>query len=102
MWVARIATGEAKQMSSVPHTPDLPLERDSLRRTVGVASVAVRTGLRNVKAASFWAAIVLPFTYLPLLVGGLTGGEALLFAGLVAVNALAFVVGHGYEPAESQ
>ncbi|WP_049987457.1 hypothetical protein [Halobellus rufus] len=89
-------------MSSVPHTPDLPLERDSLRRGAGLASAAVRTGLRNAKAASFWAAIVLPFTYVPLLAGGLTGGEALLFAGLVAVNALAFVAGHGYEPAGSQ
>ncbi|WP_336025319.1 hypothetical protein [Halobellus salinisoli] len=87
-------------MSSVPHTPDLPLERDTFRRGLGVANAAVRTGLRNAKAASFWAAIVLPFTYLPLLAGGLTGGEALLFAGLVAVNALAFVGGHGYEPAE--
>ncbi|WP_144902992.1 hypothetical protein [Halobellus captivus] len=88
-------------MSSVPHTPDLPLERDSLRRGFGVASAVIRTGLRNLKAVSFWTAIVLPFTYVPLLVGGLTGGEALLFAGLIAINALAFVGGHGYEPTES-
>ncbi len=101
MGVDPLRTCEAKQMSSVPHTPDLPLERDSLRRGLGVASAAARSALHNLRAASFWAAIVLPFTYLPLLTGGLTGGEPLLFAALVAANALAFVVGHGYEPAEA-
>jgi len=88
-------------MSSVPHSPEFPLERDSLRRGLGVASAAARSALRNLKAASFWAAIVLPFTYVPLLADGLTGGEPLLFAALVVANALAFVAGHGYEPADA-
>lgn len=88
-------------MSSVPHTPDLPFERDSLRRALGATSAAARSALRNLKAVSFWAAIVLPFTYLPLLTGGLTGGESLLFAALVAANAAAFVAGHGYQPKEA-
>ncbi len=101
MGVGPLWVSEAKQMSSVPHTPEFPLERDSLRRGLGVVSAAARAALRNMKAVTFWAAIVLPFSYLPLLAGGLTGGEPLLFATLVAVNALAFVAGHGYEPAEA-
>jgi hypothetical protein len=85
-------------MSSVPHSLDVPPKRDVVRRGVGAAGTVVKTSLRGLKAASFWTAIVLPFAYLPLLMDGLTGGEALLFAGLVAVNALAFVTGHDYEP----
>jgi hypothetical protein len=85
-------------MSSVPHSLEAPLKRDAVRRGVGAAGTVLRTSLRGLKAASFWTAIVLPFAYLPLLIGGLTGGEALLFAGLVAVNALAFVASHDYEP----
>ncbi|MGQ4555078.1 hypothetical protein [Halobellus sp. GM3] len=89
-------------MSSVPHSLQAPLNRDAFRRGLGAAGTAAKRSLRGLKAASFWAAIVLPFTYLPLLAGGLTGGEALLFAGLVALNALAFVLGHDYDPAMAE
>jgi len=88
-------------MSSVPHSLEPTLARDALRRGLSVVGAVTRVGLRSTAAASFWAAIVLPFTYLPLIFGGLTGGEALLFAGLVALNVLAFVLGHGHEPASS-
>lgn len=44
----------------------------------------------------FWAAIALPFLYLPLLFGGLAGQEALVFGFLLATNALALVVGHSH------
>ncbi|MBB6645494.1 hypothetical protein H5V44_04145 [Halobellus sp. MBLA0160] len=62
----------------------------------------MRTAVRNLRAASFWAAIVLPVTYLPLLAGGLGGAEALLFVSLVVVNAGAFVLGHEYEPSDDE
>jgi len=88
-------------MSHVPRSPDLPIERDSLARAASTAAETVRTALRNLRIASFWAAIVLPVTYLPLLAGGLTSSEALLFAALVAVNAGAFVLGHDHDPADA-
>ena len=87
-------------MSHVPRSSDLPVERDTLSRAGRTVSETIRAGLRNFRVASFWAAIVLPVTYLPLLAGGLTGGEALLFVALVAVNAGAFVLGHDYDPAD--
>ena len=89
-------------MSHVPRSPDLPIERDTLGRAAGTVAETIRTVLRNLRVASFWAAIVLPVTYLPLLAGGLGGTEALLFAALVAVNAGAFVLGHDYDPADGE
>lgn len=89
-------------MSHAPRSPDLPIERDSLRRVGRSVSETIRMTLRNVRAASFWTAIVLPVTYLPLLAGGLSGVEALLFVALVAVNAGAFVLGHDYDPANDE
>lgn len=89
-------------MSHAPRSPDVPLERDSLSRAGRIVSEAIRTVVRNLRAASFWAAIVLPVTYLPLLAGGLGGAEALLFVSLVVVNAGAFVLGHEYEPSDDE
>lgn len=88
-------------MSSVPTSLEPSLERDSLRRGLRAVSTAFRTSLRGLKVASFWLAIVLPFAYFPLLFGGLTGGEFGAFVVLVAVNALAFVLGHDYDPSPS-
>ena len=84
-------------MSHVPRSPDLP-ERDTISHAVGTASETVRSVARSLRGVSFWAAIFLPATYLPLLSGGLAGGEALLFVALIAINVGAFVLGHDYEP----
>lgn len=79
-------------MSSVPsHLDDAPLHR-----SIGAASTIARLGLRSAEALTFWAAILLPFAYLPLLVDGLGGSEAVLFAGLLACNAFALVAGHNH------
>lgn len=52
---------------------------------------------RPVEALAFWAAIVLPFVYLPLLVGGFeTTTDLLLFAGLIVANVVALLVGHDH------
>ncbi|RLM57494.1 hypothetical protein DVK02_06940 [Halobellus sp. Atlit-31R] len=85
-------------MSSVPRSLDATIPRDSLRRGTDAITAVARAGRRSTETVSFWAAIVLPVTYLPLVVGGLTGGESILFVWLVALNALAFVFGHGHEP----
>ena len=101
MWVPILLVSKPTQMSHVPRSPDLPFERGTLGRVAGAATDAVRSVLRNLRIASFWAAIVLPITYLPLLAGGLAGGDALLFAALVGINAGAFVFGHDHDPADA-
>lgn len=74
-------------------------ERASHLREV-VQSESLQHGARLVAAplrfVAFWAAVALPFLYLPLLVGGLNGQETLAFGSLLAANALALVLGHGH------
>lgn len=49
------------------------------------------------KAAAFWAAVILPFVALGLLASGLeTSTEYVLLVGLLLVNVFALVVGHDY------
>lgn len=67
--------------------------RDRLARAVATATDHVRPLLQ---ATAFWSAIAMPFLYVPLLLGGLTGSEAPAFVGLVAANGLALVLGHGH------
>ena len=46
---------------------------------------------------AFWAAIVLPFLYLPLLATGLdSGAETVAFVALLVCNGLAIVLGQQY------
>jgi hypothetical protein len=89
------------QMSTVPSTID-PSTNESVRQVHGALRGALRTATGWIQwlvvAVSFWIAIALPLAYLPLLATGITGGEALLFAGLIGTNGVAFVVGHGHEP----
>lgn len=65
-----------------------------------VESQAVLRRLRDtlvgqIEAAFFWAAVILPFLHLPLLLTGLeTTSEAITFGGLLGLNFLALVVGH--------
>lgn len=52
---------------------------------------------RPLEAIAFWSAIALPFLYIPLLIYGLnTAGQVAVFLGLVVLNVIAFVLGHGY------
>jgi hypothetical protein len=44
----------------------------------------------------FWLAVALPFLYVPLLVGGLSGGQLQVFVGLLGLNVLALLFGHSY------
>lgn len=48
------------------------------------------------RAAAFYAAILLPFLYLPLLAGGLSSSALAVFVGLLLANAAALVLGHGH------
>ena len=50
-----------------------------------------------VEIAGFWAAIALPFLYLPLLVTGISDeAELITFLGLLALNVAALLAGHGH------
>ena len=61
------------------------------------ARAAVSAAVKPVRALAFWLAVALPFAYLPLLVGGIgTEAELVTFAGLVAANAVALLVGHDH------
>ncbi|MFC5367488.1 hypothetical protein [Salinirubrum litoreum] len=53
--------------------------------------------LLPVRAASFWLATILPFSYLPMLATGVVGEHPLGFLGLLSVNGVAFVLGQGYK-----
>lgn len=47
---------------------------------------------------AFWAAVVLPLTYLPLLSSPVDGESSLVLVALVAVNVVCLLVGHDYSP----
>jgi hypothetical protein len=49
---------------------------------------------------AFWLAALLPFAYLPLLATGAVGVDPTGFAGLLGLNAVAFVVGHSHNSPE--
>ena len=67
----------------------LPVNTDKYH-TLGTLAVAVR-------AFSFWLAVVLPFSYLPMLAAGLDSLSMLLtFVALVTLNVCAIVVGQPY------
>ncbi len=67
-------------------------------RTAVPTSTASDDGSRTTRwvvAVAFWTAVALPLVHVPLLVvRPVTGGRALLVVALVALNALALVVGY--------
>ncbi|SFR55775.1 hypothetical protein [Halogeometricum limi] len=79
----------------------VPRERFArLREVLETPPDSVRVGLKLVaypiQFVAFWLAVALPFLYLPLLYGGLSGGQATVFGSLLALNAAALIVGHGH------
>ena len=52
---------------------------------------------KPIEATAFWAAVLLPVAYVPVLAEGIDGIQAAgLFASLVALHFLALAVGHRY------
>ena len=78
--------------SSTPSIREAPIQGGSR---------VLRSLRETVQFVSFWSAIALPFLYTPLLVGGLTESQTLVFAALLVANAVAFVVGHDYKRTEA-
>lgn len=97
MLTPRLLSSEVTTMSN--SSPSVPHERASHLREVAKAQ-SLQHGARLVAAplrfVGFWAAVALPFLYVPLLLDGLEGQQTLVFGALLAANALALVVGHGY------
>ncbi|MFB6135636.1 MAG: hypothetical protein ABEJ04_02655 [Halobacteriaceae archaeon] len=83
-------------MSNVPSTlgneqpSAFPGSPRSLAERVG------ETALRPLRFVGFWAAVAMPFLYLPLLYDGFQGEEAVVFAVLLVANLAGLVLGHGY------
>ena len=52
---------------------------------------------RPIEAIAFWAAVAMPFVYLPLLITGIdTTSEGIALVALIALHALALIVGRRY------
>ncbi len=73
---------------------DAPAVHERLRDAAPLADHPLTTPLR---AAAFWAAVVLPAVYLSLLAVGpeTLGGKPAFFA-LLGLHAVSVVAGHGY------
>ncbi|NHX37076.1 MULTISPECIES: hypothetical protein [Halolamina] len=54
--------------------------------------------LGPVRAAAFWSAVALPLTYVPMVATGAMWDLPVVFSVLLALNAVAFLVGHGHDP----
>lgn len=67
----------------------------------GPAAALAATVLAPVRAAAFWTAVALPLAYLPLLATGAVWDRPLAFCTLLALNAAAALVGHGYDPEQA-
>ncbi|ELZ08774.1 hypothetical protein NP511_14360 [Natrinema thermotolerans] len=78
--------------SAGPNAPDGRSDEDH-----GLLERAVPGLATPIRAVGFWAAIVLPAAYLPLLATGLSSAlEGGLFLGLLAGNLLSLYVGHAH------
>lgn len=86
----RLQAGEGTTMPRI-------LAAVGFARVVQEASVSPSTVAWGVRAVGFWLAVIIPFLYLPLVYRGFTSQIAILaFVGLVLLNVVALVVGHGY------
>lgn len=82
-------------MSTSEPSPSVPVNTDALP---GSAAAVAASVLRPVRAVAFWAAVALPLVYLPLFVTGAVWDRPLAFGALLALNFVAFLVGHGHDP----
>lgn len=93
--IAVIADEVLTMSTSTPSAPDTPEASTPGFQT----SVALETILAPLRATSFYAAVALPLAYVPMLLAGLeTVSQTTTFVALLALNLLAFVLGHGHDP----
>lgn len=83
---------------SLPSTPSA-LNAERLANSISGVLSGYETFFRPIEAVAFWAAVAMPFVYLPLLLTGIdTGSEQIALAALVALHIVALVVGKRYSP----
>jgi len=82
-------------MSTSKPSPLAPINTGAL---LGPAATAAAWVLRPVRATAFWSAVALPLVYLPLIATGAVWKQPLAFCALLALNFVAFLVGHGHNP----
>ncbi|MFC7097666.1 hypothetical protein [Halobaculum marinum] len=94
----------ARLMSTTDRTPSVPVPSapnatvpDALgSRVTAAASTVARGATQAGQATAFWAAALLPLTYLPMLASGGVSARPLLFAGLLAAHVAALVLGRDH------
>ncbi|WP_280537879.1 hypothetical protein [Halopenitus sp. POP-27] len=74
------------------------MSNHSLRPNTTLPTRLRRSTGRRLRAVAFWAAVLLPLTYLPVLHGIVIDASAELFLLLLASNVVAAYVGHDYSP----
>lgn len=62
----------------------------------GLTGTGRMLAVEPVRALAFYAAIVLPFVYLPLLANGVATEQLSVLVGLLLANGAALVLGHGH------
>lgn len=83
---------------SRPSTPFVPTV-SRLFDSLSGAITGYEVFLRPIEAVAFWAAVVMPFVYVPLLLAGVeTSAEQVAVAALVAVHVVVLIVGRRYSP----
>jgi len=87
---------EPVTMSVPESTPLVGIDAEPLPALQRVAELVALP----VRFLAFWVATLLPFTYLPMLATGVITTHRVGFAGVICLNAVAFVVGHGYKRPE--
>jgi hypothetical protein len=65
-----------------------------MNRTLPAIETVRSALVEPVRAAAFWTAITLPLVYVPMLATGAIGEHPVALLALIALNAVAFVVGH--------
>ena len=75
------------------HGQNTSVEANSATDLARQGTLALRTAIQGV---SFWAAILLPLVYMPLLSGGFGPQTGHIVIGLLAVNLIALFVGHSH------
>ena len=69
----------------------------STRPDAGTVRRAVESIRAPAETLAFWAAVLLPFCYIPLLYSGFGGTDGLVaFAGLLVANVVALLIGHDH------
>ncbi|WP_224446984.1 hypothetical protein [Haloprofundus salilacus] len=68
----------------------------SARTTLQPVGEILRDVQPAVQLVAFWVAVVLPLPLIAIVIGGLEGERTLLFVGLLVLNLVALVLGHGH------